>query len=136
MQSASLQTFHWGRSKAIAQSAYGRPGGALLLQPSWMLIRQADKGFTRMSLTGYSSAGRSPPEPASASPVEENRFIWIDLGCLKKRRLKLPWDWGVPENSAGQSPADSVQAGGPLRAWLGGDALWPTRLDTRPAALH
>src|SRR5438270_11808432 len=36
-----------------------------------------------MSLTGYSSAGRSPPEPASASPVEENRFIWIDLGCLK-----------------------------------------------------
>src|SRR5438270_5535763 len=57
-------------------------------------------------------------------------------GMPEKRRLKLPADWGVAENSAGQSPADSVQAGGPLRAWLGGDALWPTRLDTRPAALH
>jgi hypothetical protein len=27
--------------------------------------------FTRMSLAGYSLAGRSPPEPASASPAEK-----------------------------------------------------------------
>ena len=34
---------------------------------------QALAGLTRMSLAGYSLAGWSPPEPASASPARKNR---------------------------------------------------------------
>jgi len=42
-------------------------------------VHRASRGFTRMSLAGYSSAGWSPPEPASASPAQKRRITWIDL---------------------------------------------------------
>jgi hypothetical protein len=91
---------------------------------------QALAGLTRMSLAGYSLAGWSPPEPASASPAEKIEILtWIDLHAWENATLKRPpFPLGWPEKR-GRRPAGMPPVCEPPPAWPGSGGLpfrWPS----------
>src|SRR3954454_20670442 len=93
MQSASLQTFHWGISKRLPKSAYGRSGGALLLQPqldvnpaAGIRLHPDESGWLFLGgsvATGARFRFTSGRKLHSGFRYAVASFIWIDLACLK-----------------------------------------------------
>jgi hypothetical protein len=55
----------------LAESRFGEVWRELVTTAAAVVNRVSPEGFTRMSLAGYSLAGWSPPEPASASPAKK-----------------------------------------------------------------
>ena len=128
------------RRKPLLNPSVGGRAGSCSSQPQLDGNPEACKRFTRMSLAGYSLAGRSPPEPGlrftsrkncanRSSRASSSSFIWIDLRCLRKRRLRRRGQpKRAPDSTGDRSPGDSAPTGVRLPEWRGGGCLSDKRL--------